>query len=75
MIGSMYVMNVCFCRTLSFKIKIGGGSGCETADIDEDVVVEYQPLGSTSFIEIKKMAYNGNDSPACLRVCHVKNFL
>lgn len=54
---------MCFCllvRSLSFKVRIGGGSGCETADSGEDVVVEYQAQGSSSFIQLTKLAYNGN---------------
>ena len=45
-------------RTLSFYIVIGG-SGCETADSSEDVVVEYSPSGSTVFTVLKTLAYNG----------------
>ena len=41
-------------RTLSFRVLIGGAvSGdCETANNGEDVVVEYQPGGSSTFIEL-----------------------
>ena len=49
-----------FFRSLSFTIRIGGGSGCETADGGEDVVVEYQQLGSSSFTTIKTLLYDGN---------------
>lgn len=60
-----------FARTLSFKIRIGGGNGCEAADGGEDVVVEYQPLGSVVYNVMQKMAYNGNDMhiPACSQDC------
>ena len=48
-------------RTLSFRVRIGGSSGssCETANLNEDVVVEYQPSGSSLFIQLKLLAYNG----------------
>jgi reelin len=46
--------------TLSFRVRIGGsyGSSCESADPNEDVVVEYRPAGSHSFRQLKLLAYN-----------------
>ncbi|XP_062500990.1 reelin-like [Corticium candelabrum] len=52
-------LNLIRARSLSFNIRIGGGSGCENADSGEDVVVEYQPLGSSSFTTFKTLAYDG----------------
>lgn len=48
-----------FRRILSFRIKIGGGSGCESADFGDDVTVEYKPIAYTTYVEIGRMAYNG----------------
>ena len=45
--------------SLSFKVRIGGGSGCEAADSGEDVVVEYRLLGTSSFTQFKLLAYDG----------------
>jgi hypothetical protein len=60
--GSRYIqtqpLDLTLAQTLSFLIQIGGGRGCEEADVGEDVVVEYQLPGSSSFTELQKMAYN-----------------
>ena len=55
----------CSIRTLSFKIRIGGGGGCDGAESGEDVVVEYQLVRYSSFTELRKMAYNGNKFVEC----------
>ena len=44
---------------LSFRIQIGGGSGCVTADAGQDVVIEYQAQGSLLFHQIMKLNYDG----------------
>jgi hypothetical protein len=51
-------LDLTFAQTLSFRIQIGGGRGCEEADIGEDVVIEYRLPGSSSFTELQKIAYN-----------------
>ena len=48
---------------LSFRIRIGGGSGCDEAESGEDVVLEYKgPYPWSSSVELKRMAYNGSYS-------------
>ncbi|XP_062500706.1 reelin-like [Corticium candelabrum] len=53
-------LNLIDALTLSFRVRIGGstGSTCETADSNEDVVVEYQS-GSTAFTRLRLLAYDG----------------
>ena len=53
-------------RTLSFRIRIGGGSGCETADQGEDVVVEYRTVRSSVFQQIITLAHDGEQYVAFL---------
>ena len=49
---------VCFCRSVSFRLQIGGGGNCETADSGEDVVLEYRTSGATSFTRLQLLSYN-----------------
>jgi hypothetical protein len=68
--GSRYIetqpLDLTSANTISFMIQIGGGGACETADSGEDVVLEYQPLGTSTFTELKRMDYNGRDTPAVI---------
>jgi hypothetical protein len=52
---------------LSFRILIGGASGCENADPGEDVVVEYQ-VGNSSFIEFLRLGYDGHRGPTSIMI-------
>ena len=52
--------------TLSFRIRIGGEGGCETADSGEDVVVEYKIGSSTTYAQLKRLASSGNTNGGCL---------
>lgn len=47
-------------RELSFRVLIGGASSssCEKADSGEDIVVEYQPDGSSTFAQLMLLGYN-----------------
>ena len=67
----MYESVISIYRSLSFNIRIGGGSGCENADSGEDVVVEYQPLGSSSFTTFKTLAYDGNATCLYFTTCNM----
>ena len=40
-------------------MKIGGSSGCETADFGEDVVVESEARGSSTSLPIITLQYDG----------------
>ena len=46
-------------RDLSFRIVIGGLSGCENADTGEDVVVEYKVSDNSTFYELVRLNYDG----------------
>ena len=51
-------------RTLSFRIRIGGGSGCDPAYAGQDVVAEYQ-TESSFFHQIIKLNYDGEYLSYC----------
>ena len=53
-------MAILLFRTLSFIVQIGGTtSSCKKANLGEDVIVEYKANGSTSFVSIITLPYNG----------------
>jgi hypothetical protein len=62
-VGSRYIQTVGLdlrsSSVLSFRIRIGGESGCETADSGEDVVVEYKLTSSTTYVELKRLTSTG----------------
>ena len=50
------------CRHLSFRILIGGLTGCENTETGEDIVVEYRLNGDISFSELHRLNYDGRCS-------------
>ena len=52
-------------RSLSFIVKIGGSSGCDSAESGEDVVVEYKTERSSTGLSIITLQHDGT----CVRVC------
>jgi hypothetical protein len=51
---------------LSFRLLIGGLSGCENADPGEDVIVEYSVNGSATFYELRRLSYDAYRNPTTI---------
>ena len=46
-------------RVLSFRLRIGGGGGCERAESSDAVVLEFAPLGTTAYTQITTFPPSG----------------
>ena len=53
------VLCILYCRTLTFRVRLGGSGGCETVDAGEDVVVEYKPAGFANYALLQRLPYTG----------------
>ena len=57
------IQNGLLFSSLSFKIRIGGGSVCGTAENGENIVVEYLVQHNGSFIQFLNLDSYGNIIP------------
>jgi hypothetical protein len=54
---------------ITFRIRMGGGGGCESLDFGEDVAVEYRrQMADTDFKRLVTLAYNGYASATTVTV-------